>query len=57
MTYLASRLFGTPLLIHRPKLDVILCVVGQRIGMADIPAMPSMDMTVYQRPPAGAYRR
>ena len=34
MTYLASRLFGTPLLIHRPKLDVILSVVGQRIGMA-----------------------
>jgi signal peptide peptidase SppA len=52
MTYLASRLFGTPLLIHRPKLDVILSVVGQRIGMADVPAMPSMDMAVYQRPPA-----
>ena len=52
MTYLASRLFGTPLLIHRPKLDVILSVVGQRIGMADVPAMPTMDMAVYQRPPA-----
>ena len=52
MTYLASRLFGTPLLIHRPKLDVILSVVGQRIGMADAPAMPMMDMAVYQRPPA-----
>ena len=52
MTYLASRLFGTPLLIHRPKLDVILSVVGQRIGMADAPAMPAMDMAVYQRPPA-----
>lgn len=55
MTYLASRLFGTPLLIHRPKLDVILSVVGQRIGMADVPAMPAMDMAVYQRPtPAAA---
>lgn len=54
MTYLASRLFGTPLLIHRPKLDVILSVVGQRIGMADVPVMPSMDMAVYQRPPAAA---
>lgn len=54
MTYLASRLFGTPLLIHRPKLDVILSVVGQRIGMADVPAMPSMDMAVYQRPSATA---
>ena len=51
MTYLASRLFGTPLLIHRPKLDVILSVVGQRIGMGDVPAMPAIDMAVYQRPP------
>ncbi len=51
MTYLASRLFGTPLLIHRPKLDVILSVVGQRIGMADVPAMPMMDMAPFQRPP------
>ena len=52
LPHLASRLFGTPLLIHRPKLDVILSVVGQRIGMADVPAMPTMDMAVYQRPPA-----
>lgn len=51
MTYIASRLFGTPLLIHRPKLDVILSVVGQRIGMADVPAMPMMDMAAFQRPP------
>ena len=51
MTYLASRLFGTPLLIHRPKLDVILSVVGQRIGMADVPAMPMMDLAPFQRPP------
>lgn len=54
MTYLASRLFGTPLLIHRPKLDVILSVVGQRIGMADVPAMPMMDMAAFQRPPMAA---
>jgi signal peptide peptidase SppA len=33
-------------------LDVILSVVGQRIGMADMPSMPPMDMAVYQRPPA-----
>jgi signal peptide peptidase SppA len=50
MTYRASRLFGTPLLIHRPKLDVILSVVGQRIGMADVPALPMMDMAAFQRP-------
>ncbi len=54
MTYLASRLFGTPLLIHRPKLDVILSVVGQRIGMADVPAMPKMDMVAFQRAPLAA---
>lgn len=54
MTYLASRLFGTPLLIHRPKLDVILSVVGQRIGMADVPATPMKDMAVFQRPPLAA---
>jgi len=54
MTYLASRLFGTPLLIHRPKLDVILSVVGQRIGMAEVPAIPTMDMAAFQRPPLAA---
>ena len=54
MTYLASRLFGTPLLIHRPKLDVILSVVGQHIGMADVPAMPMMDLAAFQRPPLAA---
>lgn len=54
MTYLASRLFGTPLLIHRPKLDVILSVVGQRIGMADVSAMPMMDLAAFQRPPLAA---
>ena len=54
MTYLASRLFGTPLLIHRPKLEVILSVVGQRLGMADVPPLPAMDMTAFQRPVAAA---
>ena len=54
MNYLASRLFGMPLLIHRPKLDVILSVVGQRIGMADVPAMPGMDMAAFQRPLSAA---
>ncbi|MGV0961424.1 MAG: S49 family peptidase [Limnohabitans sp.] len=54
MTYLASRLFGTPLLIHRPKLDVILSVISQRIGMADVPALPPMDMAAFQRPPMAA---
>ncbi|MEY3661108.1 MAG: hypothetical protein RLZZ169_1934, partial [Pseudomonadota bacterium] len=54
MIYLSSRLFGTPLLIHRPKLDVILSVVGQRLGMADVPAMPMVDLAAFQRPPLAA---
>ena len=33
MPYLASRVFGTPLLIHPRKLEVILSVVGSRMGM------------------------
>lgn len=31
--HLASRLYGTPLLVARAKLDVILAVVGSRIGL------------------------
>ncbi len=49
MTYLASRLFGTPLLIHRPKLDVILSVIGQRLGVADVPALAPMELAAVQR--------
>lgn len=33
LPHLASRLFGTPLLVHRAKLDVILSVLGPRIGL------------------------
>lgn len=33
LAHLASRLYGTPLLIARPKLDVILSVLGSRIGL------------------------
>jgi hypothetical protein len=35
LPHLAARLFGVPLAIHRPKLDVILAVLGARIGLAD----------------------
>ena len=31
--HLAGRLFGVPLLIHRPKLDVILSVMAPRLGL------------------------
>lgn len=34
MPHLASRIFGTPLLIHPRKLDVILSVLGPRFGLA-----------------------
>ena len=36
--HLAGRLYGVPLLIHRPKLDTILSVLGPRIGLADCAA-------------------
>ncbi|CAM5794063.1 hypothetical protein OPEN69S_03391 [Ottowia pentelensis] len=40
LPHLAARLFGVPLAIHRPKLDVILSVLGARIGLADLAAAP-----------------
>ena len=44
LPHLASRLYGTPLLIARTKLDVILSVLGERIGWpeptAGVPAYP-----------------
>ena len=36
LPHLAARLFGVPLAIHRPKLDVILSVLGARIGLTDM---------------------
>ena len=38
LVHLASRLYGTPLLIARSKLDVILAVLGPRIGLAEMAA-------------------
>ena len=38
LPHLAARLFGVPLAIHRPKLDVILSVLGARIGLTDMVA-------------------
>ena len=32
LPHLAARLFGAPSLIARPKLEVILAVLGPRIG-------------------------
>lgn len=33
LPHLASRLFGTPLLVHRAKLDIILAVLGERLNI------------------------
>ena len=38
LPHMAARLYGVPLAIHRPKLDVILAVLGPRIGLADLAA-------------------
>ena len=35
LPHMAARLFGAPLMIHRPKLEVILSVLGPRIGLAE----------------------
>ena len=53
LPHLAARLYGVPLAIHRPKLDVILAVLGPRIGLADLaapsgftpPARPAVTQT------------
>ena len=55
LVHLASRLYGTPLLIARPKLDVILSVLGSRIGLPDLDmAMPlSVPRQIAAVSPAG----
>lgn len=50
LPHLASRLFGTPLLVHRAKLDVILAVMGERLGLA----APVVDLALPIPKPAAA---
>ncbi|WP_247709229.1 S49 family peptidase [Ralstonia solanacearum] len=50
LPHLATRLFGVPLAIDRPKLDVILSVLGPRVGLADL--APPGDYTPAPRGPA-----
>lgn len=52
LPHMAARLFGAPLMIHRPKLEVILAVLGPRIGLAQS-AVPS-DAIPSRSAPAGA---
>ena len=50
LPHFASRLFGTPLLVHRAKLDVILAVMGERLGLA----APAVDLALPVPKPATA---
>ena len=46
LVHLASRLYGTPLLIARAKLDTLLAVLGPRIGLAHTDlALPAITPT------------
>ncbi|MCQ4680171.1 S49 family peptidase [Ralstonia pseudosolanacearum] len=49
LPHLATRLFGVPLAIDRPKLDVILSVLGPRVGLAGL--APPGDYTLPERNP------
>ncbi|MFV8628152.1 S49 family peptidase [Ralstonia pseudosolanacearum] len=49
LPHLATRLFGVPLAIYCPKLDVILSVLGPRVGLADL--APPGDYTPPERNP------
>lgn len=44
LPYLASRLYGTPLLIARPKLDIILGVMGRKLAGDTLPTPPPEAM-------------
>lgn len=44
LPHVAARLFGAPLLIHRPKLNVILSVLGPRMGVTDLAAPQALAL-------------
>lgn len=49
LPHIAARLFATPLLVAKPKLDVILNVIGPRLGgspMDDLPPQLSRDIEI-----------
>lgn len=49
LPHMAARIFGAPLLIHRPKLEVILAVLGPRIGLSESGA--PLPVPVTRSPP------
>ncbi len=52
LVHLASRLYGTPLLIARAKLDTLLAVLGPRIGLAHTDlALPAIAPTANEPMP------
>ena len=42
LPHLAARLFGTPLLVHRAQLDVVLAVLGERLNLT----APAADLAI-----------
>lgn len=50
LPHMAAHIFGAPLLIHRPKLEVILAVLGPRIGLTESGAAIPVPAT--RSPPA-----
>ncbi len=53
LVHLASRVYGTPLLIARAKLDTILAVLGPRIGLAPTElALPAIVPTASEPAPS-----
>lgn len=52
LPHLAARLFGVPLAIHRPKLDVILSVLGARVGLPELAAPRDYAPPMRQPTPA-----
>ena len=51
LAHLSGRLYGVPLLIHQPKLDLILSVLGSRTQTLPLPDWVQPDRTVLQPPP------
>ena len=51
LPHLASRLFGTPLLVYRAKLDVILAVLGDRLNIQ--PPVADMALPGPRNMPSG----